>query len=106
MSQKIVTVTEGNFDELLTSEKPVLLDFWAPWCGPCKMVAPLLDQVADERDDVVVAKCNVDEVTTIAPKYGVRGIPTMIILKGGQAAGTKVGALSKANLDEFINNSI
>lgn len=106
MSTKIVTVTEDNFQELLDSDKPVLVDFWAPWCGPCKMVAPILDQLADEREDVVIAKCNIDEITTIAPKYGVRGIPTMIMLKDGKVAGTKVGAAPKADISALIDGAL
>jgi thioredoxin 1 len=107
MSDKIVTGTSENFYELVDSETPVLVDFWAEWCGPCKMIAPILDQVAEEyADKLTVVKVNIDQVDDIAPKFGVRGIPTLLMFKSGKVIGTKVGALSKSQLDDFIKSLI
>ncbi|MBD8088991.1 thioredoxin [Pseudomonas fluorescens] len=103
MSDRIINITADNFEELvLRSEKPVLVDFWAPWCGPCKMMAPTLDRLADEREDMVIAKINVDEVGDISAKYGVRGIPTLMLFKQGEVDRTKVGALSGEQLKRFL----
>ena len=91
----ITEVTPANFNELLTSDLPVLVDFWAPWCGPCRTVSPIVDELADElAGRVVVAKCNVDENQDIAVKFGVMSIPTLIVFKGGKEASRTVGALS------------
>lgn len=103
-----VDVTDGNFeDEVLNAEKPVLVDYWAEWCGPCKMTAPILDEVSDEYDEKLkVAKLNIDENPNTPPKYGVRGIPTLMLFKGGNVEATKVGALSKAQLQAFIDENL
>ncbi|HBO78854.1 MAG TPA: thiol reductase thioredoxin, partial [Cupriavidus sp.] len=96
MSEQIKYVSDASFDaDVLKSDKPVLLDFWAEWCGPCKMIAPILDEVAkDYGDKVQVAKINVDENQQVPAKFGIRGIPTLILFKNGQVAAQKVGALS------------
>ena len=103
-----VNLTDENFDtEVLTSEKPTVVDFWAEWCGPCKTLAPVLDEIANEYDGrITIAKVNVDENLQIPPKYGIRGIPTMLLFKDGSVHATKVGALSKANLNVFLDSNI
>ena len=108
MSDKIVYLSDDSFEnDVLKSETPVLVDFWAEWCGPCKMIAPILNDVADEyADKLVVAKLNVDQNNVSPAKYGVRGIPTLLMFKAGELVATKVGALSKTQLKEFIDAQI
>ena len=92
----IVHVTKENFEELLSSDKPVLLDFYAEWCGPCRMIAPIVEEIANERDDVIVGKINVDEQGELAQAYDVMSIPTLIVLKDGKVANQATGARPKA----------
>jgi thioredoxin 1 len=108
MSGNIVNISDDSFEkDVLQAQGPVLVDFWAEWCGPCKMIAPVLEQVADEYDSKLrVAKLNIDDNPESAPRYGVRGIPTLILFRNGEVVGTKVGALSKAQLTQFIDNSL
>ncbi|MGV8712009.1 MAG: thioredoxin TrxA [Nitrosomonas sp.] len=108
MSQHIHYVTDANFEtEVLQSQLPVLVDYWAEWCGPCKMIAPLLDEIANEYGErLKVAKLNIDENQITPPKYGIRGIPTLMLFKNGNIEATKVGALSKSQLTAFIDSHI
>jgi len=107
-SDAVVHVNDSDFNELvLESELPVLLDYWAEWCGPCKMIAPLLDTIATEfAGKLTVAKLNIDDSPQTPQKYGVRGIPTLMLFKDGEVEATKVGALSKVQLVEFINSHL
>ncbi|AOE50994.1 thioredoxin TrxA [Kangiella sediminilitoris] len=108
MSDKIVKLTDDNFEaEVINSDSPVLVDYWAEWCGPCKMIAPILDEIADSYEGKVkVAKLNIDENSDTPPKYGIRGIPTLMLFKGGNVEATKVGAVSKSQLMAFIDSNI
>jgi thioredoxin 1 len=108
MSDLIIHTTDATFEqEVVQSALPVLLDFWAPWCGPCKMIAPILDEVSKEFEgQVIVAKLNIDENPAQPPKFGVRGIPTLMLLKNGQVAATRVGALSKSQLVDFLKTNL
>ena len=108
MSEKIIHITDDTFEqEVLQSQTPVLVDYWAEWCGPCKMIAPALDQIASEyAGRLKVAKLNIDENQTTPPKYGIRGIPTLMLFKNGNLEATKVGAVSKTQLAAFIDSNI
>lgn len=108
MSDKILHISDADFDEkVLKSSAPVLVDFWAEWCGPCKMIAPILDEIAaDYEGRLVVAKVNVDQSPETPQRYGVRGIPTLILFKDGDVHATKVGAVAKAQLAAFIDSNL
>ena len=108
MSEKIIHITDDTFEqEVLQSQTPVLVDYWAEWCGPCKMIAQALDQIASEyAGRLKVAKLNIDENQSTPPKYGIRGIPTLMLFKNGNLEATKVGALSKTQLAAFIDSNI
>ncbi len=107
MSDKIVHLTDDTFDsEVLKSEKPVLLDFWAPWCGPCRMVGPILDELASEQDDVKICKINIDDHQNAATEYKVMSIPTLLVIKNGEVVGQHIGAIAKADLKDFIETSL
>ena len=103
-----VNVTDENFDtEVLKSEKPIVVDFWAEWCGPCKQIGPVLEEISNEmRDEITVAKHNIDNEPNTPTKYGIRGIPTMLLFKGGELKATKVGATTKSNIVSWIKENI
>jgi len=103
-----VNVTDENFDaEVLNSDKPILVDFWAEWCGPCKQIGPTLEEISDEMaNEIIVAKHNIDNEPNTPTKYGVRGIPTMLLFKSGELKATKVGATTKSNIVSWIKENI
>ena len=108
MSANIVHLTDGEFEEkVLKSPEPVLVDYWAEWCGPCKMIAPILDEIAaDYAGKLTVAKLNIDDNPTTPQRFGVRGIPTLMLFKNGEVEGTKVGAMSKSQLMAFLDTHV
>ena len=108
MGENTIQTSDAAFDtDVLKSEKPVLLDFWAEWCGPCKMIGPALEEISDEmKEDVRITKINIDENPTTPQKYGVRGIPTLLLFKNGKVVAEKVGALPKNQLSEWISENI
>lgn len=108
MSDSIKHVTDASFDsDVLKSDLPVLVDYWAAWCGPCKAIAPLLEEAAEQfKGRVIIAKVNVDENPDLAAQYGIRGIPTLMLFKNGEATQTKVGALNRAQLNTFLDDSL
>ncbi len=108
MSDKIVQLADDTFEkEVLQADVPVLVDYWAEWCGPCKMIAPVLDEIAEEYGDrLKIAKLNIDENPDTPPAYGIRGIPTLMLFKNGEVEATKVGAVSKSQLTAFIDSNI
>ena len=108
MSESILKLTDAEFEnQVIKSEKPILVDYWAEWCGPCKMIAPVLEEIAQELSDkVLIGKLNVDENSQTPPKYGIRGIPTLMLFKNGEVVGTQVGAISKSDLVSFIEENI
>jgi len=108
MNEHIVHVTDGSFEaEVLKADQPVLVDYWAEWCGPCRMIGPILDEVAGEyAGRVKICKLNVDENQNTPPKYGIRGIPTLMLFRNGNVEATKVGALSKSQLVAFLDSSL
>lgn len=108
MSEHIIYVTDDTFeDEVLKSSGPVLVDYWAEWCGPCKMIAPILDEIAGEYNGKIkITKLNIDDNPQTPPKYGIRGIPTLMLFKDGNVEATKVGAVSKSQLTAFIDSNI
>ena len=104
----LVNVTDENFDtEVIKAVKPVVVDFWAEWCGPCKMIGPVLEEISGEMSDqIIIAKHNIDNEPNTPTKYGIRGIPTMLLFKGGELKATKVGATTKSNIVSWIKENI
>ncbi|MBL4788655.1 MAG: thioredoxin [Kordiimonadaceae bacterium] len=102
-----IAVTDENFEELvLKSDKPVVVDFWAQWCGPCKMIGPILEEISNERDDIIIAKMDIDENPERPTEYGVRSIPTILVFKNGESVATMMGAKPKAQLTSWIDGAV
>lgn len=99
----VIHITKDNFDSVISGEKPVLLDFWATWCGPCRMVAPIVEQIANDRDDIVVGKINVDEEMELAVRFKIISIPTLIVMKGGKEAAKAIGYCPREEIDALLN---
>lgn len=107
MSDKVLHITDAEFEqEVLNSDKPVLVDFWAPWCGPCKMIGPFIEELSEEMENVKFVKVDIDESSTFATKFGVMSIPNLILFKDGEIVNRQIGALPKTELKAFIENSI
>ena len=103
----VINITDGNFErEVLQSDVPVLIDFWAEWCGPCKVLGPVIDEVSNEISNIKFTKLNIDENPETAPKYGIRGIPTILLFKNGELKTTSVGVLTKSELNKLLDDNI
>ena len=103
MTSNLVEATDADFEQVTTGNEWVLVDFWAPWCGPCKMIAPVLDQIAGERENLTIAKVNTDVNPVTPGRFGVRGIPYLVLFQNGQPIDTKSGAMPKAGFDQWLN---